>query len=158
MAQLALAECSFLGDVEVDESYFGPSQVRGQPGRGADRETPVFGILERDGRVHSQIVRYCSKSTLQAIIEGRVDLSATINSEGFRSYDGLMEAGFRRHHGINHWKANSAGGGVHINGIESFWSYAERRHAKFKGLRKTSFPVFLNETEFRFNARHGNLY
>ena len=48
--------------------------------------------------------------------------------------------------------------GVHINGIESFWSYAKRRHQKFNGLRRTAFPTFLKETEFRFNTRDQYLY
>ncbi|MEM1301068.1 MAG: IS1595 family transposase, partial [Pseudomonadota bacterium] len=48
--------------------------------------------------------------------------------------------------------------GRHINGIESFWSFAKRRHQKFNGLTKTSFPVFLKETEYRFNMRNEDLY
>ena len=158
MAELAVADCPFHGQVEVDESYFGPNRVRGLPGRGAGRKTPVFGILERGGRVHCQIVKNCSKATLQAIIEGRVHLSAEITSDGFRSYDGLVEAGFSRHHRINHGKAQFAHAGVHINGIESFWSYAKRRHQKFNGLPARSFPAFLKETEFRFNTRDKDLY
>ena len=117
----------------------------------------MFGILERGGRVHSQIVKNCSKTTLQAIIEGRVELSAEITSDGFRSYDGLVEAGFSRHHRINKYYDRDhtvfSENGVHINGIESFWSYAKRRHQKFNGLRRTSFATFLKETEHRFNAR-----
>lgn len=166
MAELARADCPFRGQVEIDESYFGPTRQRGRPGLGRGRgvagKVPVFGILERGGRVHCQIVRNCSKTTLQAIIEGRVHLSAEINSDGFRSYDGLVEAGFKRHHRINKYyqrdRAIFSKDGVHINGIESFWSYAKRRHAKFNGLRKTSFPVFLKETEFRFNNRKNDLY
>ncbi len=162
MAELAQAGCPFRGQVEIDESYFGPMRTRGQPGRGAAKKTPVFGILERGGGVHCQIVRNCSKATLQAIIEGRVHLSAEITTDGFRSYDGLVEAGFCRHHRINkYWQRDRpvyAEGGVHINGIESFWSYAKRRHQKFNGLRPGSFPIFLKETEFRFNSRHQNLY
>ena len=162
MAELASADCPFRGQVEVDESYFGPSRQRGRPGRGAARKTPVFGILERGGRVHCQIVKNCSKSTLHAIIQGRVSLSAEINSDGFLSYDGLVEAGFARHHRILKYYEKKrpvfAEGAVHINGIESFWSYAKRRHQKFNGLRRTSFPVFLKETEFRFNAREQDLY
>ena len=69
-----------------------------------------------------------------------------------------MEAGFARHHRILHGKAKFAEGGVHINGIESFWSFAKRRHQKFNGLRRSSFPIFLKETEFRFNTRQDNLY
>lgn len=162
MALMAEADCPFQGQVEIDEGYFGPSRQRGQPGRGAARKTPVFGILERGGRVHCQIVKNCSKTTLQAIIEGRVELSAEISTDGFRSYDGLVEAGFSRHHRINKYYDKTrpvfAENGVHINGIESFWSYAKRRHQKFNGLRRTSFPVFLKETEFRFNTRDQDLY
>jgi transposase-like protein len=166
MAELAQQDCPFRGQVELDESYFGPTRQRGKPGLGRGRgvrgKVPVFGILERGGRVHCQIVKNCSKATLSAIIEGRVELSAEITTDGFRSYDGLVEAGFRRHHRINkYWNRDRAifsENGVHINGIESFWSYAKRRHAKFNGLRKTSFPTFLKETEFRFNARKKDLY
>lgn len=162
MAELAQADCPFHGQVELDESYFGPSRSRGQRGRGSPRKVPVFGILERGGRVHCQIVKNCSKTTLQAIIEGRVELSAEITTDGFRSYDGLVEAGFSRHHRINKYynrdQAVFSENGVHINGIESFWSYVKRRHQKFNGLRRTSFPVFLKETEFRFNTRNEDLY
>ncbi|MEM1388359.1 MAG: IS1595 family transposase [Pseudomonadota bacterium] len=162
MAELAVADCPFDGVVELDESYFGPSRQRGQRGRGAARKTPVFGILERGGRVHCQIVKNCSKATLTAIIEGRVALSADVTTDGFKGYDGLVEAGFKRHHRIkkyyNRTRAVFAENGVHINGIESFWSYAKRRHAKFNGLRKSAFPAFLKETEFRFNTRHRDLY
>ena len=162
MAELATLDCPFNGVVELDESYFGPSRQRGQRGRGAAKKTPVFGILERGGRVHCQIVKNCSKTTLTAIIEGRVSPSADVTTDGFRGYDGLVEAGFKRHHRINKYynrdRAVFAENGVHINGIESFWSFAKRRHAKFNGLRKASFPAFLKETEFRFNTRKQDLY
>ena len=162
MAELAGEGCPFHGQVEIDESYFGPTRTRGHKGRGNPRKVPVFGILERGGRVHCQIVRNCSRTTLQAIIEGRVELSAEITTDGFRSYDGLVEAGFSRHHRINKYyqrdHAVFSENGVHINGIESFWSFAKRRHQKFNGLRRTSFPDFLKETEFRFNTRGQDLY
>ena len=162
MAEMAERDCPFRGVVELDESYFGPTRTRGHKGRGNPRKVPVFGILERGGRVHCQIVKNCSKATLLAIIEGRVELSAEVTTDGFRSYDGLVEAGFSRHHRINKYydrdRTVFSENGVHINGIESFWSYAKRRHQKFNGLRKASFPIFLKETEFRFNARNQDLY
>lgn len=165
MAELAREGCSFRGQVELDESYFGPARQRGRPGLGRGRgvrgKAPVCGTLERGGRVHCQIVKNCSKATLMAIIERRVALSAEVVTDGFCSYDGLVEAGFKRHHRINKfWNRDRAifsQNGVHINGIESFWNYAKRRHAKFKGLRRTSFPTFLKETESRFNNRENNL-
>lgn len=162
MAELAQDGCPFNGQVEIDESYFGATRVRGKPGRGAAGKTPVFGILERGGRVHCQIVKNCSKATLQDIIEGRVARAAELSTDGHLSYDGLVEAGFAKHHRIcKAYKKKRpvfVQNGVHINGIESFWSYAKRRHQKFNGLRAGSFPAFLKETEFRFNTRHQDLY
>jgi len=162
MADLAQEGCPFKGQVEIDESYFGPARVRGVRGRGAGRKTPVFGILERGGRVHCQIVRNCSKSTLEAILQGRVSHLAEVTSDGFPGYNGLVEAGFTRHHRINKYTDPThpvfVHKGVHINGIESFWSYAKRRLQKFNGLRASSFPTFLKETEFRFNNRQNDLY
>ena len=162
MAELAVADCPFRGQVELDESYFGPARTRGHRGRGNPRKVPVFGILERGGRVHCQIVKNCSKATLTAIIEGRVEVSADISTDGFRGYAGLVEAGFRRHHRINKYYKRDhtvfSENGVHINGIESFRSYAKRRHQKFNGLRRDAFPTFLKETEFRFNTRRQDLY
>lgn len=162
MADLAQEGCPFRGQVELDESYFGPTRTHGHRGRGNPRKTPVFGILERGGRVHCQIVKNCSKTTLMAIVKGEVELSAEIVTDGFRSYDGLVEAGFTRHHRINkYWRRDRpvyVENGVHINGIESFWSYAKRRHQKFNGLRRSRFPTFLKETEFRFNNREQDLY
>jgi len=105
MAEPAVAGCPFRGQLEVDESSFGPARQRGRPGLGRGRgvagKVRVSGILERGGRVHCQIVKNCSKATLAAILEGRVAVSAEISSDGLRSCDGLVEAGFRRHHRIN---------------------------------------------------------
>lgn len=45
-----------------------------------------------------------------------------------------------------------------INGIESFWSFAKRRLAKFNGVPEHTIYLHLKETEFRFNHRRDNLY
>lgn len=73
------------GEVEVDESYFGPHRVRGKRGRGAGHKTIVFGLLKRDGKVYTEIVPDCKKATLQAIIRGRVSANAVIHSDGWRA-------------------------------------------------------------------------
>ena len=49
-------ESPFLdGEVEVDESYFGGVR-KGQRGRGAAGKIPVFGCLERKGKVYTQMI------------------------------------------------------------------------------------------------------
>ena len=41
----------FCGEVEVDESYFGPRRAKGKRGRGAKGKTIVFGIYKHQGKV-----------------------------------------------------------------------------------------------------------
>ncbi len=146
------------GAVEVDESYFGARRVRGKRGRGAYGKTIVFGVLKREGKVYTEIVPDCSKPTLQAIIRGHVEASTVIHSDGWRGYDGLVDIGVDKHFRVNHGNNEFANGERHINGIESFWSYAKRRLAKFNGVAKHTFYLHLKETEFCFNHRRDNLY
>jgi transposase len=146
------------GAVEVDESYFGARRVRGKRGRGAYGKTIVFGLLKRDGRVYTEIVPDCTKATLQAVIRGRIAPDTVIHSDGWRGYDGLVDIGFDKHFRVNHSANEFARGEQHINGIESFWSYAKRRLQKFNGVSADTFYLHLKETEFRFNHRRGNLY
>jgi transposase-like protein len=146
------------GQVEVDESYFGARRVRGKRGRGASGKTIVFGLLKREGKVYTEIVPDCKKATLQAIIRGRVAPEAVIHTDAWRGYDGLVDVGYAKHYRVNHGANESANGQSHINGIESFRSYAKRRLQKFNGVPAGTFYLHLKECEWRFNHRHGNLH
>ncbi|MGE4552177.1 MAG: IS1595 family transposase [Desulfovibrionaceae bacterium] len=146
------------GQVEVDESYFGPKRVRGLPGRGAGKKTIVFGILERNSRVYTRIVPHCARELIQSIIQGKVSRESVVHSDGYGCYDGLVDLGYQKHIRIRHCKGEFARGAAHINGIESFWSYAKRRLLKFHGVPQKTFYLHLKECEFRFNNRHLDLY
>jgi transposase len=56
IAQRCEQQSPFQGEVEVDESYFGPERVRGKRGREAGGKTIVFGIFKRHGHVDAEIV------------------------------------------------------------------------------------------------------
>ena len=146
------------GAVELDESYFGPRRVRGKRGRGAGGKTIVFGLFKRGGHVYTEIVPDCSKKTLQAIIRGKIDVAAMVNTDGWRGYDGLVDVGFDRHFRVRHGQDEFVQGASHINGIESFWSFAKARLQQFKGVPKHTFLLHLKESEFRFNHRYEDLY
>ena len=158
IAQHCEAQSPFAGEVEVDESYFGPKRVRGKRGRGAAGKTIVFGVFKRHGQVYTEIVPDCRKKTLQKAIRGRISLDTVVHSDGWRGYDGLVDVGYKKHLRVQHGRDEFANDRSHINGIESFWSYAKRRLAKFNGIAKHTFYLHLKETEFRFNHRRGNLY
>jgi transposase-like protein len=148
----------FTGEVELDESYFGAKRVRGKRGRGAYGKTIVFGIYKRNGCVYTEIVPNCSRRTLYAIIKGKVGEGSTIHTDGFRSYDGIVDLGYQKHYRIEHGKNEFAIGMNHINGIEGFWGLAKVRLVKFRGLSKNTFYLHLKECEFRFNYRNQDLY
>ncbi|RTL09957.1 MAG: IS1595 family transposase, partial [Neisseriaceae bacterium] len=127
-----------LGDVELDESYFDARRVRGKRGRGAYGKTIVFGLLKRGGKVYTEIVPDCKSKTLQDIVRGKVSAESVIHTDGWRGYDGLVDIGYDKHFRVNHGNNELANKQTHINGIESFWSFAKTRLVKFHGITKST--------------------
>jgi len=158
LAEECERQSPFQGELEADESYFGPRLVRGVRGRGALGKTIVFGLLKRGDQVYTEIVPNATKAVLQAVIRGKVNPESVIHTDGWRGYDGLVDLGFDKHYRVHHHDNEFARGSAHIDGIESFWSFAKRRLVKFNGVPKRTFLLHLKETEFRFNCRHRNLY
>ena len=149
---------SLVGQIEVDESYFGVRPVRGKRGRGARDKMIVFGLLKRGDQVYTEIVPDCKIAILQRIIKGKTSIDSVIHSDGWRGYNGLVDFGYKKHFRVHHSKNEFARGNAHINGIESFWGYAKNRLVKFKGMDKKMFNLHLKECEFRFNNRKQNIY
>ena len=143
------------GEVEADESYFG-GRRKGKRGRGALGKIPVFGILERNGKVKVEVVKDVKAETLLREVIKKVKRGSLIYTDRYKGYDGLVMYGFR-HERIDHSK-RFANGKVYINGIEGFWSYAKERLLKYHGLSAQLFPLYLKELEFRYNTRERDLY
>ena len=144
-----------IGEFELDESYFGAHRIRGKRGRGAAGKTSVFGLLKRNGKVFVTVVPNCSREELMPIIQGKILEGSTIHTDGWKAYDGLILNGYN-HYRVFHHENEFARGKSHVNGIESFWSYAKRRFAKFNGLSNEKFLLHLKETECRFIHREEN--
>jgi transposase-like protein len=142
-------------EMEIDESYFEAKRIRGKRGRDAKGKIPVFGILKRNGEMHTTIVKNCSKKSLFPIIKGKVLEGTRVYSDGWTPYDGLVYN--YDHYRVYHSKDEFARGKNHINGIESFWSWSKRRLSKFNGIRNKHFPLHLKECEWRFNNRDRNI-
>jgi transposase len=138
------------GEVEMDESYFGGKRKGGR-GRGAKNKIPVFGIIERNGKVKVEIVKDVSAETLLRETIKKVKRGSLIYTDKFKSYDGLVMYGFK-HERIDK-SVKFTNGKVYINGIEGFWSYAKERLLKFHGVSKDNLIYYLKEPEFRYNFR-----
>ena len=149
-AKLATEAPFALGEIEVDESYFGGVR-KGKRGRGAAGKVPVFGLLKRDGKVYTTMIPDTQSQTLVGIIRDRIQPDSVVYTDSYRSYDVLDVSEFH-HQRINHQTAfvNCAN---HINGIENFWNQAKRHLRGYNGIPKAHFHLFLKECEWRFNYR-----
>ena len=134
------------------------TSVRGASGAGgAAGKTPVFGVLKRGGQVFITVVKGCSRKELMPIIQGHILENTTVYTNGWGAYDGLIVNGYD-HYRVFHSRDEFARGKCHADGIESFWSYAKRRLAKFNGIASAKFVLYLKECESRFNNRGQDLF
>lgn len=157
IVEISEKEAKFSGEVEVDESYFGSRRVRGKRGRGAGQKVPVVGLLKRGGKVYTKVVENCSRKELLPVIQGKILSESTVYTDAWKSYDSLILHGYD-HYRIHHHENEFARGKNHINGIESFWSFAKRRLVRANGVRKDKFLLHLKESEFRWNHRKDDMY
>lgn len=162
----------FFGEIEMDQSEFGgrgrkrmaallkryakimPHSEYQEKAKQIRKEHKVtaFGILQRGGNVYVHIVKRVDRATLQPIVRLVAEQGSTIYTDKWRAFDELGLDGYT-HHNINHSEEYVDKKGNHINGIESFWSFAKRRLAKFNGIARTTLPLHVKECEWRFNAR-----
>ncbi len=88
-----LVNRGFKGEVELDESYFG-GKGKGRRGRGTAK-IPVFGILKRNGRVYTQVIRNATKPEIRPIIKHFVHSGSTVYTDRWSTYDGLAVDGYK---------------------------------------------------------------
>jgi len=143
------------GTIEMDETYFG-GRRKGKRGRGAFHKVPVFGILERNGRVFVNVLPDVSADSILSIAVRKVKRGSIVYTDKWRSYDALMFCGYR-HMKVDH-DVRFSRGKVHINGMEGFWSYAKERLIKHHGVSPRKFPLYIKEMEFRYNNREGDVF
>jgi len=160
--RLALKEGGFeklSGHVEVDETFIGgkarnmhiAQRKRRITGTGGKDKTIVFGMVERGGRVQTQVVETRKRSSLQPEIIKHVEAGSALYSDALLSYRGLE--GIYAHQVIDH-AVSYVEGSVHTNTMENFWALLKR------GISGTYVSVepyhlfrYLDEQMFRYNNR-----
>ena len=114
--------------VEADETYYG-GRRKGGHGRmlrndkGERMYAPVFGMVERKGRVRAFATPDVKSATLLPIIREYVLPKSTIFTDEYKVYGGIknMKNGYT-HRRIKHKARVYVRGNVHTNTIEGFWS------------------------------------
>ena len=77
------------------------------------------------------------------LIRRKIDKETVLFTDGVKTYDGLVDLGYKKHYRVHHGKSEFAKKEAkirnHINGIENFWGIAKVRLSKFRGMDKRTF-------------------
>ena len=147
-------ESPLSGTVEADETYVGGKEV-GRRGRGG-KKTPVFALVERNGRVVSQPVERVTGRNLRRIIVENVDKSTKIMTDDFPAYRGQFKD-FASHGIITHSEKKYVKGDIHTNTVEGYFSILKRgiigvyHHVDSNHLHR-----YCAEFDMRYNTRKTN--
>lgn len=155
------------GIIEMDESYFGGkarakhkipddevslSTTTTKRGRGTNKVS-VVGMVQRKGMVKTKVIEKLTKRNLLHMLKTYAkNENSILVTDGFKSYKELESYIDRLE--INHSKSFSKGI-VHVNTIESFWSYVKNGiRGSFKTISKKYLPFYMVEYEWKFNNRN----
>jgi transposase len=150
------------GPVEMDETYHGAAKKNQHAnkriqGTYKDKQ-PIFGIVERKGRVITRVVADVKEKTLMPIIAERVLPKSTVYTDSYSSYDNVRWMGKNyKHERINHTAGIYVMGHVHTQTIEGFWSLLKRGiEGVYHSVSTKYLQSYCNEYSFRYNRRAGN--
>lgn len=146
--------------VELDETYIGGKAHNMHKakrdrlgGRGTAGKVPVFGAVERQGRVVAVTVPNVDKVTLLPHIRKHVIPASTIYTDEMGAYAPLTQNGYK-HQVINHSERVYVSGNVHTNTIEGFWSLVKRGiGGVYHSVSAKHLQGYLNEYVWRYNHR-----
>jgi transposase-like protein len=145
------------GAVEADETFWGGkarAADKRQPGYSAaywrDRKAPVFGAVERSGRVRATVGE--RRVDAWAHVEKHVLPSSVVYTDEYGPYMSLR--GHYDHRRINHSEAVYVSGDVHTQTIEGFWALVKTGlHGVYHSVSAKWLQGYLNEYSWRYNNR-----
>jgi transposase-like protein len=151
------------GQVEADEMYVG-GRRRAPKGTHGGRRThpsrshkqPVFGMVERGGKVVAVVAPDATSKTVMGHITGRVLPGSTIFTDEWQAYWNVSKGGYE-HRRIFHKQGVYVSGSVHTNTIEGFWSLVKNGiRGVYHNVSKQHLQGYLNEYAWRYNNRAGS--
>jgi transposase len=143
------------GEIAAVEIFFDDRGKR-RFGQGTQDKIPVFGMIERNGKVKVEVVRGISSEYILNLTIEKFRRGSIVYTHKFGEYDALIFCG-HKHFGVDH-EIRFNPGDIDINGLEGFWSFTAERMSKFHGVSKEKFPLYLKEMEFRYNHRNKPIF
>lgn len=153
---------SLSGEVEMDEMYLGGREINkhesrkteGTQGRSTKTKTPIFGMVQRDGKVVAMKVDDTKGATLMPIVSQFVEEGTVTYTDEASIYNKLEENGYE-HVFVNHSKREYVrANDIHTNGIEGFWAHFKRVvFSTYHCVSKDYLPRYIDEQVYRWNTR-----
>jgi transposase-like protein len=140
------------GTVECDETWVG-GKVHGRGHAYTGNKTPVVSLVERGGRVRSQVVNRVTGKNLKAVLTENIAPSAAIITDDYRGYRKAAK-GFRSHESVNHSAGEYVRGDAFTNTVESSFSLLKRGViGTFHSVSRKHLPLYVGEFDHRWNHR-----
>jgi len=140
------------GTIEADETYLG-GKTRGHGRHFMGNKVPVVSLVERGGRVRSQVMKRVTGKNLKEVLKANVEQSATIMTDDFYAYRGAAKD-FASHQAVKHSAREYVRGLAHTNGVEGFFSLLKRGvMGTFHHISEQHLPLYLAEFDHRHNCR-----
>jgi transposase-like protein len=140
------------GTVEVDETYHG-GKTRGKGRHYMGNKVPVVSLLERGGKVRSQVMPIVTGKNLKAVMEKHISPKADIMTDELPAYR-KAAANFKSHSVVKHSAKEYVRGDAHTNSVEGYFSIFKRGVVgTFHHLSEKRLPLYLAEFDHRHNTR-----
>lgn len=144
------------GIVECDETYVGGKprhKGKSKRGRGT-KKTPVMGMVERGGKVHTRVVPDVTAKTLKGAIREVVANQSTIMTDELNVYRGIGAEYAGGHKVVTHSTGQYVNGEAHTNTAEGVFSLIKRGlYGVYHNVSKQHLHRYLAEFDFRYNTR-----
>ena len=148
--------------VEMDETYVGgknknrhqEKKVEHSQGRSVKDKTPIFGMVERGGKLNAKVVKdtACETLTKETVKYVKDALVYTDEWWGYKSIKQIFQ-----HEIVNHKCKEYVRNNVYTNTIEGFWSLLKRGIIGiYHFTSKQHLQRYVDEFVFRYNTRKQN--
>ena len=149
------------GTVECDEMYLGGAEkykhenkkTEGTQGRSTKTKKPIFGMIQRSGKLIAMTVKDTKAETLMPLIKQFVSENTVVYTDENGSYSRLNKEKYS-HAIVRHKDNEFVVGDIYTNTIEGFWSHFKKMvFGMYHSVSKKYLQRYIDEEVYRWNTR-----